>query len=183
MATKHKSSSAKVIRQYTKDLIVLDEDGITVLARLPDKYYLGSLGRQYLPDIEKGKVARILRGASLVAEGKGIVRRCSVFGCTNMNVERKYAQHLPHFKKELFNSNCKLGNLVAMRIAIMRHPICLCIEHWSELHKGRVRLEHLDYFMIMGRKHDPYKKDNMKDQRQYNWLHIRGSPQTQTISH
>jgi len=175
LAAKHKSSSARVIRSYTRDLIILDDDRKTILARLPDKFYIGSLGRQFLPGIDKERVARILRGASLVADGKHIIRRCVVFGCTNLEVETDFAQHIPHFKKELIDSK-KIGNLVAMRNAILRRPIRLCVEHWSELHKGRIRLEHLDYNMIMGRRRDAFKKDPMETQREYNWPHYKKDP-------
>ena len=175
IAQKHKSSSAKVCRQYTRDLIVLDEDGQTVLARLPDKFYIGALGRQFLPGIEKERVPRVLRGASLISEGKRIIRRCAVFGCINMDVESDFAQHIPHFKREMIQS-MRVGHLVAMRNAIMRRPIRLCVEHWSELHKGRVRLEHLDYYMVMGRKRDAFYKDPMAEQREYNWAHYRKDP-------
>eukprot|EP00210_Caulerpa_lentillifera_P009687 g9242.t1 len=173
LAAKHKSSSAKVIRMYSRDLIIFDEDKRTVLARLPDKFYIGALGRQFLPGIEKERVARILRGASLIAEKKHIIRRCVVFGCTNLEVETDFAQHIPHFKKELLDSR-KIGNLVAMRNAIMRRPIRLCVEHWSELHKGRIRLEHLDYNMVMGRRRDAFKMEDT--QREYNWSHYKKDP-------
>jgi len=92
-----------------------------VLARLSDKFYIGSLGRQFLPGIEKDRATRIMRGASLIAEGKHIIRRCSVFGCTNLNVKSDFVWHIPHSKKELLDS-ARVRSLMAMRKAIMRRP-------------------------------------------------------------
>ena len=158
----------------------MDREGKTIVARLPDKFYIGSLGRQFLPGVEKDRVARVLRGASLIADGKRIIRRCAVFGCTNLDVESDFAQHIPHFKRNLLEST-KIGSLVAMRNAIMRRPIRLCVEHWSELHKGRVRLEHLDYTMVMGRRRNTFYKDPLETQREYNWAHYRRDPFLETL--
>ena len=87
LAGKHKSSSKKIIDQYTKDLIIKDQEGF-VIAQFLSTQEIKTLSRKFLSNVSKDAGDRVLNQIwAKFTRTKFFGVECAVNGCDNHNIE------------------------------------------------------------------------------------------------
>jgi hypothetical protein len=151
LAKKHKSSSAQVIRNYTKNLIITRNG--EKLASFLDPEEISQYKRQFLKtDHTPPEILIDLLFAKLVRNAV-LGEPCAVKGCTDPEVEMHHIHQIEkaggkHKVRSVREAQI-LEGIKAVQSALKKKHIPLCAKHHDDLHMGRVFLSDLDMNVII----------------------------------
>ena len=151
LAGKHKSSCKKIIAKYTKDLIIKDNEGLT-LTSFVSSHEIKTMKRQFRSNVSHDAAEKVLNQIwAKFTRTSFFGAECAVENCDNSNIEWHYVNKLSRLKDHLGNVSVvtrkgrRVNGTDAFKVAFNRKQIPLCRVHHMDLHHKRISFQDINW--------------------------------------